>query len=84
MADQDQYHCHFGGYIKEIFNDKASIEIWDCPVLSRGTLVTVPKANFAEQSFRTGVGRGCYVEGNVYKTGNSHDPYAFKHVTKIV
>jgi hypothetical protein len=86
MAEQDWYHCAFGGYVTEMFNDKgeAKIEIFTCSVLPRGTIVTALKENFAAQSFQTGLKRGDYVEGNVFKTGDNNEPYRFKHVTKII
>jgi hypothetical protein len=84
MAGQDGFLCHFGGHIKDMFNDAATIEIWDCPALPRGTVVTVPKANFARQSFMTGVRAGDYVEGNVFKTYDLKEPYEFRYVTKII
>lgn len=86
MAEQGWYHCAFGGYVTDMFNEQgeAKIKIETCPVLPRGTIVTALRTDFAAQSFRTGLKRGDYVEGSVFKSGDSQTPYHFKHVTKII
>jgi hypothetical protein len=78
-------HAPFGGFVREFFNDAAMVEIWSCPVLQRGDIIAVAKKDFAEQSFRYGLGKDDYVEGVVeYDPNDKKKGYEFKHVTKIV
>ena len=76
---------HFGGYVRELFRDAATVEIWNGPDVRKGEMVTVLKKDFAEQSFLTGVGPGDYVEGVVLTDPvNPAAPREFKYVTKII
>lgn len=76
---------HFGGYIKQLFNDRAIITVDYSPVMKKGEEIVVPKADFARQSFVMGVGEGDYVEGLVFvDEKNPQKPREFKFVTKII
>lgn len=84
-STKQQDNWHFGGYVREMFNDSATIEIHDCPVVDKGKIVTVAKADFAEQSFRTGVGPGSWVEGRVFAEPNSVETkFRFRYITRII
>ena len=85
MAAGGKERGYFGGYVREMFRDAATIEIDHGRGVEKGETVNVAKNDFTQQSFDTGVGTGDYVEGVVfYDPADEQVTRDFKFITKII
>lgn len=84
-VDREKHGWAFGGTVTSMFNNIAKVQIEDCELAAfKGSVLTVDYTDIAEQSFRTFVKSGDWVEGRLFRQDDPVQPYRLRYVTKIM